>query len=90
MQSVQDALYNWLTIKVIYEARPSDEAAKETYELFDGILKNDHGVSNVEIEVMEDFYLVKFSQNEKERSTRFPVEMIDCFIDQIKMNPERY
>jgi len=90
MQSVQDALYNWLTIKVIFEARPSDAAAKETYVLFDGILKNDHGVSIVEIEVKEDFYLVKFIQNEKERSTRFPIEMIDCFRDQIKMNPERY
>ena len=90
MQSVQDALYNWLTIKVIYEARPSDEAAKETYELFDGILKDEHGVNNVQIEVMEDFYLVIFTQNEKERSTRFPIEMIDCFIDQIKMNPDRY
>jgi hypothetical protein len=90
MQSVQDALYNWLTIKVIYEARPTDEAAKETYELFDGILKDEHGVSNVEIKVIEDFYSVKYTQSEKERSTRFPVEMIDCFIDQIKVNPDRY
>ncbi|MEE6452109.1 hypothetical protein RAH41_16165 [Gottfriedia acidiceleris] len=90
MKSVQDALYNWLTIKVIYEGRPSDEAAKETYEMFDSILKEDHQVSNVKIEKMEDFYLITFTQSEKERTTRFPIEMIDCFLEQVKVNPEKY
>ena len=28
MRSVQDALYNWLTIKTVAEARPDDSAAK--------------------------------------------------------------
>ncbi|MGQ0440713.1 YlaI family protein [Bacillus sp. B-TM1] len=29
MRSVQDALYNWLTIKTVAEARPDDSAAKK-------------------------------------------------------------
>jgi len=90
MNSVQDALYNWLTIKVIYDGRPSDEAAKETYEMFDTILKEDHKVSNIKIEIMEDFYLISFTHGEKDRTTRFPIEMIDCFLDQVKVNPEKY
>jgi hypothetical protein len=90
MNSVQDALYNWLTIKVIYDGRPSDEAAKETFEMFDSILKEDHKVSNVKVEVIDDYYLISFTQGEKERTTRFPSEMIDCFLEQVKVNPERY
>ena len=29
MRSVQDALYNWLTIKTVAEARPDDSAQKK-------------------------------------------------------------
>ena len=30
MGSLQDAIYNWLTIKVVADARPNDLAAVET------------------------------------------------------------
>lgn len=90
MKSVQDAIYNWLTIKVIFEGRPNDEAAKETYEMFDSILREDHNVSNIKVEVVEDFYLISFTQGENERTTRFPAEMIDCFLEQVRVNPEKY
>ena len=42
MKSVQDTLYNWLTIKVVCDARPDDTAAKETLNLFEEMLTDDH------------------------------------------------
>ena len=34
MNSVQDAVYNWLTIKVVCDERPEDLAAVETEKMF--------------------------------------------------------
>ena len=31
MRSVQDALYNWLTIKTVAEARPDDSAKRNIF-----------------------------------------------------------
>ena len=42
--SVQDSLYNWLTIKVVSDARPEDIAAAETEKMFLSILKEEHRV----------------------------------------------
>lgn len=49
MRSVQDALYNWLTIKTVVEARPDDSAAKETYLLFQNMIYEEHKLRNVEV-----------------------------------------
>ncbi len=90
MRSLQDALYNWLTIKMIAEARPNDGAAQETYELFDGVLKNDHGVEQVTIEKDEEMYLVTYTKEGQTKSTRFPTELIDCFLEQMEREPEKF
>jgi len=90
MRSLQDALYNWLTIKIIAEARPTDEAAQETYALFDGVLKNDHGVEQVAIEKNEEMYLVTYTKEGQTKSTRFPTELIDCFLEQMEREPEKF
>ena len=39
MNSVQDAIYNWLTIKVVIDHRPEDTAAKETVLWFENTLQ---------------------------------------------------
>ena len=40
MRSVQDALYNWLTIKTVAEARPDDSAQKKHICYFKIYMKN--------------------------------------------------
>ncbi|MFD3448001.1 hypothetical protein ACFDTO_25760 [Microbacteriaceae bacterium 4G12] len=90
MRSVQDALYNWLTIKVVAEARPDDQAAQETYQLFDEMLKQDHQIGKVDIEKYEDMYLVTYEKDAEKKSTRFPVELIDCYLEQMNREPEKY
>ncbi|GGE66742.1 hypothetical protein [Priestia taiwanensis] len=90
MKSVQDALYNWLTIKVVADARPDDKAAQETYELFDSILKEEHNIHEVEIEVNEEMYLVTYVKGEERKNTRFPAELIDCYLDSMHREPEKF
>jgi hypothetical protein len=90
MKSVQDALYNWLTIKAVVDARPEDTAAIETEEMFSDILKNQHGVTDIEINRDESMYQVSFKQNGESKSTRFPTELIEVLLNQIKLEPEKY
>lgn len=35
-------------------------------------------------------YLVTYEQEGEKYSTRFPIELIDCFLDQMKREPEKY
>lgn len=90
MQSVQDSLYNWLTIKIVSDARPDDSAAKETKELFEDILLSDHGLSNIEITKDDLMYYVSYTQNNENKKSRFPVELIEVMLNQINNEPEKY
>ncbi|MEH6890397.1 hypothetical protein V7024_11880 [Bacillus sp. JJ864] len=90
MRSVQDALYNWLTIKIVAEARPYDEAAQETYMLFHNMLHEDHQLKHVTVEKKEDMYFVTYEREGEKKSVRFPLELIDCFLEQINRDPEKY
>lgn len=90
MSSVQDSIYNWLTIKVVAEARPDDQAAMETYELFADMLRDEHGITDVVVEKREDMYFVTYTKDSETKSTRFPLELIDCFLDQMIREPEKF
>ncbi len=90
LNSLQDALYNWLTIKIVADARPDDNAARETYEMFDQILKLEHGVSNISITKDELMYYVTYTCNDEVKKTRFPIELIDVIYNQIAQEPEKY
>lgn len=90
MRSVQDALYNWLTIKVVFDARPDDTAAKETVEMFEDILKNEHHVSNIEVTKDETMYYISYSLGDEVKKTRYPREYIEVTLNSINQHPERY
>ncbi len=90
MQSVQDALYNWLTIKIVSDARPDDIAAKETKDLFEGMLYDDHDLSNIEVTKDEIMYYVSYTQKSDSKKTRFPAELIEVMLNQINSEPEKY
>jgi hypothetical protein len=76
MRSVQDALYNWLSIKVVCDARPEDTAARETLDLFDEIIKNEQHLSNVEVTTDDVMYYVTYIHEGESKKTRFPRELI--------------
>ncbi|PLS06409.1 hypothetical protein [Neobacillus cucumis] len=90
MQSLQDALYNWLTIKVVCDARPDDAAAIETREFFEEILSTQHHVSNIEITQDDVMYYVSYQQGDGTKKVRYPRELIEIMINQINQEPEKY
>ena len=90
MKSLQDTLYNWLTIKVVCDSRPDDTAAIDTKKLFEDLLISDHGLSNIEIKTDEMMYYVSFVQAGEQKTTRFPRELIEAILNQINEAPERY
>ncbi|WML49391.1 hypothetical protein RCG23_05025 [Neobacillus sp. PS3-34] len=90
MKSLQDALYNWLTIKAVVDARPEDTAARETEELFAEILDEQHGVSGIVISKDENMYHVSFDQKGESKTSRFPTDLIEVLLNQINEEPEKY
>lgn len=92
MNSLQDTIYNWLTIKVVCDARPDDSAALETMELFEGMLVDNYGVSPSElvIETDEDMYYVHYERDGERKKTRYPRELIEVMLSQINMEPDKF
>ncbi|WP_026692174.1 hypothetical protein [Peribacillus kribbensis] len=90
MRSLQDALYNWLSIKVVCDARPEDTAAQETQQLFHAMLVEDHNISSIEISREEPMYYLTYDKDGETHKTRFPIELIDAMLNQIEQEPERY
>jgi hypothetical protein len=89
MNSVQDTLYNWLTIKVVCDARPDDTAARDTLNLYDEMLA-DLNLSNIEVTTDVVMYYVSYQQGEETKKTRFPRELIEVMLNQINQEPEKY
>ncbi|OCA85586.1 hypothetical protein A8F94_11920 [Bacillus sp. FJAT-27225] len=90
MKSVQDTLYNWLTIKVVCDARPDDTAALETKEIFDEMLVETHGISEINIETDEEMYYVHYVREGETKKARFPRELIEVMLNQINLEPEKF
>ncbi|MGO4887932.1 hypothetical protein ACJ2A9_09250 [Anaerobacillus sp. MEB173] len=84
---LQDALYNWLTIKVVADARPDDQAAIDTYNFFNEMLTVDHKVEKLEVESDDVMYYVYYWIDGQMDKKQFPLEMIDCLLEGIESEP---
>jgi len=90
MMSLQDKLYNWLTIKVVTDARPEDTAAIDTKEMFEQLLADENGIQSPEVTMDEDMYYIKVETDGNQKTYRFPRELIEVMLDQINDEPEKY
>ncbi|NSL50732.1 hypothetical protein [Calidifontibacillus erzurumensis] len=91
MKNLQDAFYNWLSIKVVSNARPNDKAAQETLAYFDAVLKEDYHVEKIlQIEEKEDLYYVHYMHQGEKKSMRFPKELVDFMLQAIEKEPHKY
>lgn len=88
--SVQDALYNWLTIKVVCDARPDDTAACETRDFFEDLLNSGHNIRVTGLSKEPPFYFIEYEGKEGRGRHRFPVELVDAMLSQIEAEPEKY
>ncbi|ADI27459.1 MULTISPECIES: hypothetical protein [Geobacillus] len=92
MKSVQDALYNWLTIHIVAKARPHDAAARDTASFFRAILENDFGVTAVDAvkDETNGQYIVEYVRGGETRAACFPLELAEAMWRQIEAEPEKY
>jgi len=90
MKSLQDTLYNWLTIKVVVDERPDDTAAVDTEKMFYDMLVEDQGVQSIEVTTDAVMYYVHYDLDGERKSNRFPRELIEVMLNQINESPERY
>lgn len=84
-----DALFNWLQIKVVADARPEDRAAMETKRFFEEILAEDHHVEIIEVTCDQSMYKVRYRENEEAVKTQmYDRESVEQLLVAIENEPK--
>ncbi len=90
MKSLQDIFYNWLSIKVVADARRDDTSAQDTEKLFYELLTVEHGVANIQFEKHEELYIIHYLVEEEKKMMKFPVDLIEVMLIQMQDEPEKF
>ncbi|WP_219836331.1 hypothetical protein [Paenibacillus sp. R14(2021)] len=86
---LQDALFNWLQIQLVAEARPEDQAAADTRDFFLEILTDDHGVANLRIHKADETMIhLKYEIDGHAKLQMFPKEAGEQLLFDINQNPK--
>ncbi|XEC96846.1 hypothetical protein AB6A23_10080 [Paenibacillus tarimensis] len=86
---LDDALFNWLQIEIVAEARPDDRAAADTRDFFLEMLTDDHGLSMVRIaEKDETMIHVKYEREGRVLTKLYPREAGEQLLADINANPK--
>ncbi len=77
-----DSLFYWLQMKLVCDARPFDEAARETALFFAQILSEDHGVTAFEVASVDDakIYVTYRNAEGTERTVWFDREAAEQMV----------
>lgn len=86
--TLHDALYNWLQIKVVWEARPRDHSAEDTVKFFEHILSEDHGVKELSLSKEKDSYTVCYSHEGEDYTKSFDREQAEQLLISIESEPK--
>ncbi|MFD0962168.1 hypothetical protein [Paenibacillus chungangensis] len=85
----EDALFNWLQMRVVADARPQDEAARKTLEFFLDVLGEDHAITSPQISHTDDTMIhVKYEKNGKSKTQLIPREAGEQLLADIIANPK--
>ncbi len=86
---LEDALFNWLQIKLVEQGRPDDNAARETAAFFEQILKEDHGLELFAIGNVDDtMYHVNYVKEGKKKTRMIDRESAEQLLVDINANPK--
>ncbi len=83
-----DALFNWLQIQIVWEARPNDRSARDTVLFFEEMLREDHQVSQLTKKIQQDTYVIDYEQNGEPRSQSFPRDAAEQLLKDILAEPK--
>lgn len=85
----QDALFNWLQMQLVAQARPDDRAAVETRDFFAQILTEDHRLHSFGIaSADESAFLVEYEVEGETFTQRFDRELAEQLLADINSNPK--
>jgi hypothetical protein len=83
--TLQDALFNWLQINLVAEARPDDNAARETRDFFEQILREDHGLTHVEVsDADETTILLRYTADGETKTQSYDREQAEQLLRDIE------
>jgi hypothetical protein len=86
---LQDALFNWLQIKIVSDARPEDGAAKETLDFFEQILREDHKLTSFSVSGSDETMLfVQYEVDGKSKKQMIDRERAEQLLKDINSNPK--
>jgi hypothetical protein len=86
---LQDALFNWLQMKIVSDARPLDGAAKETLDFFGIILTEDHHLSEIDAGIEDETKLyIRYNVNGESTKQSFDRERAEQLLTDINSNPK--
>lgn len=87
--NLRDAIFNWLQIKIVSEARPEDQAAKETLRFFSTILEEDHKLERWEVIDTDDTWIcVEYELGQQSKTEKFDRELTEQLLHDINSNPK--
>lgn len=87
--NLRDALYNWLQMRIVADARPDDRAALDTLDFFEQILTEDHGLTSFGIAEKDDSTIqVRYEAEEISKLMIFDREETEKLLADIRSNPK--
>ncbi|MDH6349660.1 hypothetical protein [Brevibacillus sp. 1238] len=84
----EDALFNWLQIQVVAEARPDDRSALDTAAFFAQLLLEDHAISELSYRVENGWYHLSGKQEAGTVDNRYPAEAVESLLAAIENEPK--
>ncbi|WP_019120743.1 hypothetical protein [Brevibacillus massiliensis] len=85
---LSDALFNWLQISVVADARPDDRSARDTEEFFRDILTQDHQVSQVSYSKDETMYILRYEASGVQKMQMYEIEAVEQLLRAIENEPK--
>lgn len=86
---LQDALFNWLQIKMVADARPDDRAAADTVDFFATILREDHHMTEFDIVLVDNTMVhINYVIDGKAKKQMVPRESAEQLLHDIRSNPK--
>lgn len=85
---LEDALFNWLQIKLVADARQTDSAARETERFFFDILCDDHLLKNLKVVEDDAAYHLQYEVDGTVRTQKFHRELAEKLLTDIRSEPK--
>lgn len=85
----EDAIFNWLQIQLVVEARPEDQAARDTCSFFKQILEEDYHIFDISVQLAgEDRIEIAYVTDGQAKKQLFPRESAEQLLHDINSNPK--